>query len=362
MPIKILISVPSAQAKGGVAQFYNALLPHLPNTIKTVEIGGTKGAGGILHPLVDQVSFRRTVKQVQPRVIHLNPSMNLKSYIRDGLFAWQAKQMRVPLLIFWHGWDKDFESVVEKKYLSFFRRTFGLAKGHIVLASEFKQKLRDWGVTAPIYRETTNVDDSLIAGFNVLQKWSEPAPKIDTVHILFLARLERAKGVFETVQAIKLLLARKLPVALTIAGEGVIRTELEEYVKSLELTSEHIRFTGDIRGADKIRAFAEHHIYCFPTFYGEGMPTSVLEAMAFGMPVVTRPVGGLTDIFEDGRMGRLVKGKKPEEIADCLEQLIRDRDKMKRIGLYNAAYAKEHFMASKVAKRLLNIYDKMAGL
>ncbi len=165
-------------------------------------------------------------------------------------------------------------------------------------------------------------------------------------------------GVFETVQAIKLLIDKKFPVSLTIAGDGKIRQDLEEHTSSLGLSPQQVHFTGDIRGADKTRAFTEHHIYCFPTFYGEGLPTTVLEAMAFGMPVVTRPVGGLADIFEDGQMGGLVYGSSPEEIAGCLEKMIIDQDRMAEIGRYNAEYAKENFMASVVAERLMDIYQK----
>ena len=102
----------------------------------------------------------------------------------------------------------------------------------------------------------------------------------------------------------------------------------------------------------------EHHLYCFPTYYGEGLPTSVLEAMAFGMPVVTRPVGGLADLFEDGKMGALVYGKNPDEIADCIEKIIVDKEKMADMARYNADYAQKHFLSSVVAKRLLNIYSR----
>ena len=125
------------------------------------------------------------------------------------------------------------------------------------------------------------------------------------------------------------------------------------------MTPQQINFTGDVRGQRKTDIFVEHHIYCFPTFYGEGLPTSVLEAMAFGMPIVTRPVGGLADMFEDGKMGHLVQGTSPEEIAVSLEMLMSHPDRMVEMGRYNASYAKEHFMAPIVAKRLLNIYTSI---
>jgi glycosyltransferase involved in cell wall biosynthesis len=357
---EILITLPSLQDQGGVASYYNGVLPHFPKEkVLPLEIGGTKRSCGVIYPVADQIRFRRAVKSSQAALVHLNPSLGFKCLIRDGLFAWQAKHMGLPLLVFWHGWNKEFETVVEKKHLSFFRRTLGQADGHIVLAAEFGQKLQQWGVTVPIYRETTSVAEDLMTGFNAQDKWPEPAQELDEIKILFLARLERAKGVFETVRAVKILVGKKLPVCLTIAGDGDVRRELGKYVQAQGLMPGVVKFTGDIRGDDKIQAFARHHIYCLPSSYGEGLPTSVLEAMAFGMPVVTRPVGGLADIFEDGKMGRLAQGKTPEEIAACIESLIVDQGKMAAIGRYNAAYAKEHFMASKVAGRLLGIYNKM---
>jgi glycosyltransferase involved in cell wall biosynthesis len=360
----ILLTVPSLQGKGGVAAYYKGVLPHLQaEPVVPLEIGGTHRAGSMLYPLMDQLRFRWAARKEHPALIHINPSLNFSCLVREGLIAWQTKQMGLPLLVFWRGWDKPFEAKVETKYRSFFRRTFGRADAFIVLASEFERTLRDWGITVPIFRETTSVDDRLLANFSVLDKWPDPPQQLKTIKILFLARLEQDKGAFETIQAFRQLLSKNSPVSLTIAGDGSIRHELEEYARIQKLTREQVRFTGDIRGESKTSALTEHHIYCFPTFYGEGLPNSVLEAMAFGMPVVTRPVGGLADIFEDKKMGRLVTSKSPEEITGCLEELVTNQDTMAKIGRYNAEYAGKHFRASKVAGRLLRIYDEvLAGI
>ena len=358
---KTIITVPFLNDPGGVASFYKAVLPHFTHSIvETLEIGGTRNAGGLLHPIVDQIRFRLAVQRKHPGLVHLNPSLGMKSFIRDGMFAWQAKRLGCSLLVFWRGWDKDFETVMEKKYLDFFRRTFGRANGFIVLASEFKQKLRSWGVTVPIYNGTTTVNENLLCGFDLAAKLDQ-IQQVATIKILFLARLEPAKGLFETVQAVRMLLDQNKQVSLTIAGEGKIRWEIETFCRNLNLSEKQVCFTGDIRGEYKVRAFAEHHIYCLPSYYGEGLPNSVLEAMAFGLPVVTRPVGGLADMFEDGKMGVLVQGKTPEEITNGLDRLISDRNNMVKIAKYNACYAQEHFMAPVVAKRLVEIYASMIG-
>lgn len=350
----ILLTIPSFQDKGGVVSLFDAVLPHITDNIIPLEIGGTKGINNFFHPMTDQLYFHKTLIKSQHFLVHINPSLNLKSFLRDGAFAWQAKKRNIPLLVFWHGWDKPFSQVVEKHLLWFFRQTFGRADCFIVLASEFKHKLRAWGVTAPVHLGTTAVEEQLIQGFN-LEKKIEAIRTCNTLKILFLARLERAKGVFETVQAVRLLLDKNFPVSLTIAGDGHIRQELEQYCQSLDLTEQQVCFIGDVRGEEKISTFAEHHIYCLPS-YGEGLPNSVLEAMAFAMPVTTRPVGGLADMFEDGVMGGLAQGKTSEEIASVLERLITDREKLVAIARYNAAYAKEYFMASVVAAELQRIY------
>lgn len=102
--MNILITGPSLTGPGGVASYYSAVLPHLRQQvgfdIHYLHIGRYDRAGGILHPLVDQVRFLRALARIRPTVIHVNPSLNLKSYIRDGLFIYQAKRRGYPVVVF----------------------------------------------------------------------------------------------------------------------------------------------------------------------------------------------------------------------------------------------------------------------
>lgn len=354
----ILITLPSLQDQGGVASFYNAILPSLSGgeyAVSTLQIGSTSGHGNRLYPITDQLRFRRTITNHRSSLVHINPSLDIKSFFRDGLFVYQAKRKRLPVIVFFHGWQKDFEQVVSKKLLWFFRRSFGKADAFIVLATEFKEVLQRWGIAQPIHLETTTVDESLLANFSISNKLTQ-VKDAHEIKILFLARLEREKGVFETVDAVSSLIQKGLPVSLSIAGDGNIMDELQQYVEKRRIPKKSIRFLGYVKNSDKITAFTDHHIYCFPT-YGEGLPTSVLEAMAFGIPIITRPVGGLADFFQDGRMGFLCQGKTPAEIASALEKVISDKSLLLKMGKYNHIYAKEHFMASAVAKKLTDIYQ-----
>lgn len=354
---KILLTVPSLQDQGGVANFYNSILPHLSNgkyIASILEIGSTKGKNNPLYLFTDQLRVHSFLVRHRPNLVHINPSLDFKSFFRDGLFVYQAKRKRLPVIVFFRGWDKSFEPIIFNRLLWFFKRTYGQADTFIVLATEFKRTLQQWGIAQPIHLGSTTVEESLLERFSFEEKL-KCIRQMKTIRILFLARLERGKGAFETVDAVSILVKKGLPVSLSIAGDGSIINELRKYVRDKELPEKSICFLGYVRNSDKITAFNDHHIYCLPS-YSEGLPNSVLEAMAFGMPVITRPVGGLADMFQDGKMGFFCQGKTPAEIADAFEKLITNRSLMLQMSEYNHTFAKKHFMASVVAENLSEIY------
>lgn len=357
--MNVLITGPSLSDQGGVANYYNAVLPFLRKqdslNIHYMEIGGTKGKGGILHPLADQLRFRQTLNDIKPSIVHVNPSLNLKSYIRDGLFIYQAKRMGYPVVVFFRGWDESFESTVETSGSWFFRNTYLKADAFIVLASSFRDKLTEWGVTAPIHLGTTTVSNDLMRNFSFTEK-SEKLTTEPLLKILFLARLEKEKGVMEAMEAVTQLRAKGKPVALSVAGEGISMDTVRKFADQHDQSKEFLFVVGDVRGNDKIALLTSHHIFCFPTYYGEGMPNSVLEAMAFGMPVITCPVGGLRDFFENGKMGYLVKQKVVTDIVGAIEKLINDRNMLENMSSYNHRYATERFLAPSAANYLADVY------
>ncbi len=82
-----------------------------------------------------------------------------------------------------------------------------------------------------------------------------------------------------------------------------------------------------------------------------------MEAMAFGLPVITRPVGGLNDFFEDGKMGFIVETLEPRAFADALEKLIEQPETCNKMGRHNREYTRGRFAASHVAKRIYRIHE-----
>jgi glycosyltransferase involved in cell wall biosynthesis len=359
--MRILITVPSLQDQGGVSNYYKSISGFLTcgenRHITFFQIGSSKRAFAFLYPLMDQIRFLNKIYNGQYDLVCLNPSLNLRSFIRDGLFVYFAIKRKLPVVIFFHGWLLSFESKVKGVYRWFFEKTYGKANCFIVLASDFKDMLMKWGVKAYIFIETTAINDELSAGFSISNKLDKIENETET-KILFLSRIEKTKGVIETLEAFKILINRGVNVSLSIAGDGAYMNKVKDYIASHDIVRSKVVLLGYVDGEEKKSVFESHHIFCLPT-YSEGMPISMLEAMYFGLPILTRMVGGIKDFFVNGKMGYVTKMGEPEEIADLLEKLIKDKEKLLNMGLYNHNYAIKHFLASAAANRLINIFRRM---
>lgn len=363
-PLRVLITGPSLDNAGGVANYYNAVMPFLVEnddlSVDYLPIGSTGGPQSRFHALTDQVRYRRALTSGRPDLVHVNPTLNFRSFFRDGWFIYQAKRLGLRVLAFYRGWEVPFERRVEEEFRWFFRKTHMEADGFVVLASDFADALRRWGVKAPIHQATTVVDETLARGFSIEHRLDTLRNRRST-RLLFLARLEREKGLIELLEAVGILAARHPPMSLSIAGDGAAREEVEALVRQRDMLRGRVEMLGYVSGARKREVFASHHVYCFPSYYAEGMPNSLLEAMAFGLPVLTTQVGGVKDFFQDGRMGYVVEPRQPGDLVRQLERLLGDDAKLAAMAHYNYSYAREHFMATSAARNLAHIYRGMRG-
>ena len=332
---------------GGVSAYWKPSLRVLKQYndihVSTLEIGGE--GRNIFSPLVDQWNFRNKIKTKYDLVL-LNPSLGWKSFFRDALFAKKLNKSKIPFMLFFHGWEFDFEKKVDQKYKNFFLHSLGRAKKIFVLSRDFKQKILEWGYKGEVVIETTNVDSVLINNFSIEEKL-QSIPTLPKKRILFLARLLREKGVFELVEAFENILTRIDNCELIIAGSG---KDYEELTKRVGNNSS-ITVVGHVQGKDKIDLYKKSLIYCLPS-YTEGLPVSVLEAMAFGLPVITTDIGGLKDFFQDEKMGYFVKPKDVKQLSEKLELLLLDLDKIVEVGRYNFYYANEKLLDTVVAERM----------
>lgn len=343
---KLLINTPDINGLGGVANHYKGLKPYWNCDVRYHSIGKKKYRK--FYTPVSIIKFACTLLKFRPKVVLINPSLGNGALKRDFIYLNIAKAFGFKVSVFIHGFNLDYAANADWKWIV---TNLNKASHVIVLAQSFKDILIKHGVTVDIQLSTTKVPDSMIEGFDVNCRTGE------VKSILFLSRIEKAKGAFEAVRTYNLLKVKYPYLKMRMVGNGSALTELKQFVKDHGI--EDIVFTGGLSGQDVIDEYKNADFFFFFTSHGEGMPTVVLEAMAFGLPIVTRAVGGLCDFFEDGKMGRITDSKNPEDFAKLIEPYLQDKELTKRTSVYNLQYAKEHFLASKVARQIENIlfYD-----
>lgn len=287
-------------------------------------------------------------------IIHANPSFNFIALIREGLFILISSLFNRRIVVFIHGWDPKVEKKVmtNKLLLHLFQKVYNKSDVIIVLSHDFKEKLFQMGIKRRILVETTMVDDKLVSGVNIQAK-SKTTNNEHTIRILFLSRIVRTKGIYEAIESFSILSRNYDHIELLIAGDGPELQAVKGYVKSHHLSN--IKFLGYVGEEAKKKVLLNSHIYFFPSYH-EGMPISVLEAMAFGLSVVTRAVGGLKDFFKNGEHGFITDSRDPKYFAYLLERLIADESLRTKISSFNYNYAQKRFLASEVTKKIESIY------
>ena len=305
---------------------------------------GNKSGSGIYRLPFDVISFIVKIYSFHPDVIILNPSLYKSAIMRDMIFLWIAKILRQKVVVFFHGFDKK---CIDSLNLKFITKSLSKCELIFVLANEFKEIIRLWGIAIPIYLTTTKVDDEMVSDFDINLRNGR------VQQILFLARITKEKGIFIALDTFRLLKDRNYNFVMRIVGDGPELLSAKEYCVNKNIPD--VLFLGSLSGKELEEEYKNADIYLFPTFHAEGMPTTVLEAMAFGLPVITRPVGGICDFFENEKMGKLIDSFNPEDFAESVCSYIDHPGLVKKISYLNYNYTRTHFMASIVAKNIEDV-------
>src|SRR5205807_6350861 len=171
-----------------------------------------------------------------------------------------------------------------------------------------------------------------------------------------------AGGAWKFVQACRLIEKKGLRVSLrafakfaalhpgstfTIAGEGPLRNELGQLAAELGV-ADKVFFPGFISQTQLRELFYQSHIFLHPSEVGgdgnqEGVPNSMLEAMASGLPVFATEHGGIPEAIENGRSGILVKERDEEALSAALSQWTADLEGLSTIAQNGADAVRKHF-------------------
>ena len=232
--MKVLIAHPEFKNPGGVSNYFDILKDKFEiqteHFIIGKRIGEKKYLSTIFRLFQDYIRFIKVLKSEQYDIIHINPSLNFKGIVRDGIFILFVKFYKRKVIVFFHGWQKEFEKKTRNSKLLIFRKIYKGADAFIVLAIEFKKKLQEWGFEQPVYVVSTAVDDNLLIGFDINNSIYKKKNN-KKFSILFLARIIKDKGIYETIDAVDLLKNKFPKIELIVAGEGEELKNVKDYVK-----------------------------------------------------------------------------------------------------------------------------------
>lgn len=355
MSRRVLITIPHPSLPGGVANIYRVLKLDESDEIEYFINTSAKRSADSVFFVSMVFRFIRRIRKTQ--VVQLNPSLDSKAVIRDGILLLVAKLFHKPVIVFFHGWDEIFENFLQKNFIlkKLFAFVFNKSDAYCLLGSIFNEKLKRLGVSAKkVFYLPTVADDTYYRKLYLTDKDISCRNKKT---ILFLSRFDKKKGAdialltFKQLQELKTVFDLKL----IMAGDGPLLASCKEMVVRNNI--ENVFFEGYVEGEKKHYILNEADILFFPTCYGEGVPCVIMEAMLYGLAVVTRPVGGIPYWVKENN-GWVSDSIEPEVFARGILSLLEKPGLLQFIKKTNQEIAKAHFTPQKVKEQLQYIHNQ----
>lgn len=200
---------------------------------------------------------------------------------------------------------------------------------------------------------------------------SPPARQLP--RILCVARLVEKKGIAVLIEACRLLRQRGVGFECEIVGEGPLRTSLEAQIRRSGLSTQ-VRLLGSARQEEVQAHYRAAHCFALPCVIArdgdrDGLPTSLVEAMACELPVVTTPVTGIPELLHDNQNGLLVPPGDAEALAGALARILADPALSIQLGKHARAAVAERFdrrfaihpLRARFLERDAGISERLAG-
>ena len=212
-----------------------------------------------------------------------------------------------------------------------------------------------------IRRKIVNKSDARLirgAGVEIDYQYKKKKKINKNVTISLVARMLKDKGIFEFVNAARILKKKNFRCRFLLVGDIDQKNPSSLKTNTLKIWHEKgiIEWLGWIDNIKEI--LLETDILCLPS-YREGLPKSLLEGAAIGLPLVTTDTVGCRDIVVDGLNGYLVPVKDSVNLALAIEKLIRDKDLREKMGNESFKLAKSKFSSKIINSQTISLYNEL---
>lgn len=273
--------------------------------------------------------------------------------VPGGAVAWLIKKLSgIPYLVSLRGGDVPGFRPYD---FAFYHRLIGPLL-HIVWKEAGGVVANSQGLKELAVNFDRNVDINIVpngvdVGRFVLNKdrdWDKP-------RLLWVGRLVYQKGLdilFNALGGLSL-----VPWTLTLVGDGPQRNALEQIAIKREIV-DRIEFLGWLPKDELLRHYRDSNLFVFPSRH-EGMPNSVLEAMASGLPVIASDISGNEELVIPGITGLLVPPGNTNALKDTLLDLLSDPVRRKQMGSAARERVENHYTWDQVAQKYLSLLQEI---
>ena len=272
------------------------------------------------------------------------------SVFREGFVAWLAKRMGVRTVIHMHGatieewYDRQKRPV--QRIASYF---FGQADRMIVLGHAW----------VPFMERAMGKDKKqrIVVLHNAVSVRDKNEYHKDARNLLFYGVIVRRKGIDDLLRAFRTI-ADDIPkeVMLTIYGAD-LEHNIQEKIEKYHLEGRAV-YLGWLSREDQEQCFAKTMLNILPS-YNEGLPMTILETMAYGIPNISTDIAAIPEAVTDGINGRLVEPGEADQLAGAMKELILNSDLRERYSENAWKKIREEFSFKTHLSGLYRIYDEL---
>ncbi len=318
---KICMIVQAPTVKGGIAAVVNGYRDsQLEKKYEIIYVESYKD-GSKLTKLLKSIKgyfhFAKVLIIDKPELIHIHSSFG-PSFYRKLPFIYIASWAKKPIVNHIHGADFDeFYTNANTKKKNLIKKIYNKCTVLIALSTEWKERLSQ---IVP-ERKITVIENYSILHENALdQRMQRKSNKT----VLFLGEIGKRKGCYDIPAVVERVVKEIPDVKFVIGGAG---SEVDEKAVKYSFqkvgVAGNVIFPGWVRGENKDRLLREADVFFLPS-YNEGMPMSVLDAMGYGLPVVSTNVGGIPKIVRNGENGYCFNAGDIEAFSKHIIELLKD--------------------------------------
>jgi glycosyltransferase involved in cell wall biosynthesis len=358
---KIVIFSPALNAVSGVSTHVNMLLGScLAQRFELMhfQVGREGRAEGKLQRLArfvfSPLQLAAFLVRHGPHIVHINTSMDHKAFWRDLVYLAVARMLGRRVVNQFHSGSAP-QGLFSNPMLSFLLKRFLLASHAVtVLSSEAQRSHKAFDSRIPVELVPNAIDTT-----GLLEV--ERAPRVDgaPLKLVYVGRIIRSKGLFDSLEALRLLKDEGLKFHLQVAGSGPDEAAARTLIDSLGLANE-VTMLGPVFGEAKSKLWLNSDVQVFPTYHNEGLPYSILESLAAGCVPVTCSVAAIPDVMQDSVHGLFVPAHDPVAVAAAIRRLAGDSDELLRMSQAGRLRVAEQYTVDRLATRFGEIYERVS--